>query len=289
MASVQPIEIRAEDINESDPPNDGIQSEHCQRLLARRHPGTCKWLLDSVKYQDWRKSSDTPSGSFLWVLGSPGCGKTVAIAAVIEDVQKLQADVAVAYHFFRRGDGEGTALSTLLLSLIGQLTNEPDTVDGSHEAAPSASAVTIEDLMPQLQAVIRTDVDTYLIIDALEACSGLAELLICLRTMHDWQLGRLHVFISSRLAPGVNSAMTTYLSSDQIIAMYHTPCPPRPTGLLALVESRMAANTDRPHAQDLLSYVQASLSNDADFPFVSNGDEVMNTVQKRILDESCGL
>ncbi|KAJ7926779.1 hypothetical protein B0H13DRAFT_2313276 [Mycena leptocephala] len=44
-----------------------------QDISNARHPGTGEWLLDDLKFQDWKSNT----GGVLWCSGIPGAGKTV--------------------------------------------------------------------------------------------------------------------------------------------------------------------------------------------------------------------
>jgi hypothetical protein len=50
--------------------------------LNRRQPGTGQWLLDSAEYHDWLDNKRQT----LFCTGSPGTGKTIITALVIEDL-----------------------------------------------------------------------------------------------------------------------------------------------------------------------------------------------------------
>lgn len=90
---------------------------------AQRLPSTCQWLLESESLQRWMSTEK----SCLWLHGAPGCGKTVAVAAVISHLLETQDSERlplVAYHFFagpRSQDMEEDTLVGVPYTNIAQL------------------------------------------------------------------------------------------------------------------------------------------------------------------------
>lgn len=88
--------------------------------LARRQPGTGKWLLDSVEYQTWLAARQQT----LFCPGMPGAGKTILASAVIDDLERRFGDdntsaIAYVYCNFKRKDEQ--RIDALLGSLVKQL------------------------------------------------------------------------------------------------------------------------------------------------------------------------
>jgi predicted nuclease with TOPRIM domain len=99
-------------------------------FIHRRQAGTGQWLLDSVQYQSWLKTSKQT----LFSPGIPGAGKTILTSIVIDDLNtRLQNDpsIGMAYLYcdFRRRDEQKAEDS--LASLLKQLSQEQSTLPGS--------------------------------------------------------------------------------------------------------------------------------------------------------------
>jgi Cdc6-like AAA superfamily ATPase len=99
-------------------------------FIHRRQAGTGQWLLDSVQYQSWLKTSKQT----LFSPGIPGVGKTILTSIVIDDLNtRLQNDpsIGMAYLYcdFRRRDEQKAEDS--LASLLKQLSQEQSTLPGS--------------------------------------------------------------------------------------------------------------------------------------------------------------
>jgi hypothetical protein len=99
-------------------------------FIHRRQAGTGQWLLDSVQYQSWLKTSKQT----LFSPGIPGAGKTILTSIVIDDLNtRLQNNpsIGMAYLYcdFRRRDEQKAEDS--LASLLKQLSQEQSTLPGS--------------------------------------------------------------------------------------------------------------------------------------------------------------
>lgn len=86
------------------------------RALDHRHPNTGSWFLRHPRYLDWKLESN----SFLWLTGIPGCGKTILISSVIEDLNKIQSHNLI-YFYFDFGHSRQRTQDDMIRSLIIQL------------------------------------------------------------------------------------------------------------------------------------------------------------------------
>ena len=75
---------------------------HHERNLSRKHPETCKWILNNRKYSTWI-NEDTKS-PVLWVYGRPGFGKSILCSSVIDHIQQSNNQNAVVMIFLRFDD-----------------------------------------------------------------------------------------------------------------------------------------------------------------------------------------
>ncbi|KAF7891251.1 uncharacterized protein EAF02_001576 [Botrytis sinoallii] len=62
-----------------------------------RVEGTCKWLLESESFRDWR---DGESSGLLWISADPGCGKSVLSKAFGDERLVSISPATIVCHFF---------------------------------------------------------------------------------------------------------------------------------------------------------------------------------------------
>ncbi|THH11967.1 hypothetical protein EW146_g7869, partial [Bondarzewia mesenterica] len=134
---------------------------------------TGKWFIDGRRFADWKEKA----GSFLWIYGMPGSGKTILSSSAIEHIEPhcdQDASRAFAYFFFDSRDSqeERQLHDKLIRSLIKQLSAKPHNLsdalvklydNGQHQ--PLA-----KNLEETLQLIIQEFEDVYIVIDALDEC-----------------------------------------------------------------------------------------------------------------------
>ncbi|KAL2147650.1 hypothetical protein VTI28DRAFT_8104 [Corynascus sepedonium] len=82
-----------------------------------KYPGTCSWILKTPKMSSWLQKRREPP--MLWLQGSPGTGKTVISAQLINYMKA--AKVFVIYHFCTYSYPSSTSYEQILRSLLLQL------------------------------------------------------------------------------------------------------------------------------------------------------------------------
>ncbi|KAI1111850.1 hypothetical protein F5Y14DRAFT_424217 [Nemania sp. NC0429] len=93
--------------------------------LKLRHPGTGRWLTESLQFQQWIETT----GSKMWLSGIPGAGKTVLAGAMVQKAMekgKSSPKVGVAFFFCDYKDPKATVLSNILGALASQLARQSD-------------------------------------------------------------------------------------------------------------------------------------------------------------------
>ncbi|KAB8074427.1 hypothetical protein BDV29DRAFT_123411 [Aspergillus leporis] len=88
-------------------------------LKGRRADGTCEWLIQHPRYQEWLADSNLP---LLWISGGPGKGKTmlaIYITEVLQPVVDAAENVLLYYFCSNRDKNRNTAL-TILRGIIHQ-------------------------------------------------------------------------------------------------------------------------------------------------------------------------
>ena len=96
--------------------------------LKDRHPGTCRWVLETLQYQTWR---DQEEPSLLYLFGEGGYGKSYLVSTIIEDLkshiqQWIGPKPEMVYFFCKTGDNATQYGVKILLHLIMQLFTASD-------------------------------------------------------------------------------------------------------------------------------------------------------------------
>ena len=120
--------------------------------------------------------------------GIPGCGKTFLCSSVIDSIQadyRNRRGTSIAYYFFDLQEQAKREPSGLLRSLLQQpATTHEDAsahICALYDACRMGNAKpTTEQLLETLRSVFRDIPQTYVMIDALDECSELKELLTIL-------------------------------------------------------------------------------------------------------------
>ncbi|KAI0437967.1 ankyrin repeat protein [Xylaria telfairii] len=88
-------------------------------LKGRRVDGTCEWLIQHPRYQEWLSCTNPP---VLWISGGPGKGKTmlaIYITEVLQPVVEATGNVLLYYFCSNRNKNQNTAL-TIMRGIIHQ-------------------------------------------------------------------------------------------------------------------------------------------------------------------------
>ncbi|KAL2157746.1 hypothetical protein VTH06DRAFT_5014 [Thermothelomyces fergusii] len=138
--------------------------------------GTGNWLLEEEEFWAWE---ETP-GSFLWLHGKAGGGKTVLASTVIKylgDQYALNPWKALAYFCFSFSDVKKQDVSGMLASLVRQLCSRllvlPREVKELFGYKNRGHRPSVETLETALIAVISGFSEVYIVIDALDECPAI--------------------------------------------------------------------------------------------------------------------
>lgn len=106
--------------------------------LNDRHPGTCKWILQTPEYETWR---DQESPSLLHLFGEGGYGKSYLVSTIIEDLksyisQQTGSEPQLVYFFCKSGDNATQYGVKIMLHLLAQLFTAcvDETTDGNERS-----------------------------------------------------------------------------------------------------------------------------------------------------------
>lgn len=82
-------------------PNDTHEVDLRSKISRRKPEQTCTWIFDQPAFQEWY---DSANSAMLWISGGPGFGKSVLVAATIEELQKrskgIENDSHIVAFFF---------------------------------------------------------------------------------------------------------------------------------------------------------------------------------------------
>lgn len=159
LAKVTPIDYSARHI------------DHVRKL----YPGTCRWLLNSEKFDKWIQGR----GQTLLCQGLPGTGKTTLAAAVTQYLDaRLDTDdnVGVAYLYFDplcRWDHDA---NVLLSNIVMQLTRDNSRLRGDLKDMYNSAQFGMElpklyETLKCLHSMVGKLSQVFLVIDALDECS----------------------------------------------------------------------------------------------------------------------
>jgi ankyrin repeat domain-containing protein 50 len=169
----------------------------------KRHPQTGLWLVkDNTVFTDWL----TTPGSFLWLRGFAGCGKSVLCSTAIQYTyrhRRSNPKTGIAFFFFTFNDENKQDISALLRSLVLQLSTQSDESTDLARLYDRFRDTTPPDevLRDCLRRIIGTFQDVYMFIDALDESprdkhrEAVLEFLTDIRA---WQEPRLHLLVTSR-------------------------------------------------------------------------------------------
>ncbi|PVH76555.1 hypothetical protein DL98DRAFT_517882 [Cadophora sp. DSE1049] len=196
---------------------DPFTNHVANRKKRQAHTGT--WLLRSKQYEHWLTSSK----SFLWLYGIPGSGKTVLCSTLIEQLLlycQNMPHTAIAYFYFDFNDAGKRDISSLIRSLITQLSARTETTPvlllEAYKAYQDGNmSVDDESLTTILRNLILTFQNAYIVFDALDEISDCEEILQFIHTMQDWDLSRLHILATSRQLTEIEESLTE-LVTDKI-------------------------------------------------------------------------
>ncbi|KAH9956629.1 ankyrin repeat-containing domain protein [Russula dissimulans] len=141
---------------------------------ASHHDTTGMWFVHGSLVNEWKSN-----GSFLWVHGKPGCGKSILASALIEDV-KAMCDRGLgtfAYFYFDFKDFSKRDIRSLLSSILIQLSDQSDEYwsilshlytthrDGSNQPSEAALITCLHDML-----YVDGQQPTFIIMDAVDEC-----------------------------------------------------------------------------------------------------------------------
>ncbi|KZP25880.1 hypothetical protein FIBSPDRAFT_929074 [Athelia psychrophila] len=198
---------------------DPTANYHAAREI--HHTQTDLWFIHDEKFGRWKKIPNRP----LWLSGSPGCGKTIIISCVIDELDRHcqdQASSAHTYFFFDARNAESNLslhdkfIRSLILQLWHQLHRMPAALSdiyGGGPMHPQPSTSILEDI---LRAVIGEYEHVYIVIDALDECTDRHKLLTWIKNISCREGTVLHMVFSSRRESDIIDHMAVIRSLENM-------------------------------------------------------------------------
>jgi len=143
---------------------------------SRRQEGTGQWLLDSIKFQDWRENSKKT----LFCPGIPGAGKTILTSIVVDSLITMFGNdpaIGLAYIYcnFKRKDEQrvNDLLASLLKQLAQGLPSLPDTLEELYKRhRREKSRPSLYEMAKCIQSVVALYSKVFILVDALDECQS---------------------------------------------------------------------------------------------------------------------
>jgi len=174
-----------------DPPDPAV---NLSRALKLRTAHTGAWLLQGQPYADWKAPRAPIPGSFLWLHGSAGSGKTILTSGILEGLVKDCKDdpaKSLAFFFFDFNDSSKQRLTGMLKSVVSQLLDKcveiPQLLQDAYASSQNGSREPSSDkLLQMMKALVQSLPTSYLVLDALDECSERSALMETLTQISDW-------------------------------------------------------------------------------------------------------
>lgn len=177
-------------------------------LFRRCNGGTGQWLLNSHEFKLWLKG-ERPT---LFCPGIPGAGKTILTSLIVHSLQEMfghDASVGIAciYCNFKRQADQmiDDLLASLLKGVLQGQTNLRQDVELLYQRHKSkGSRPSTTELSDTIKAVTRDSSRIFLVVDALDECTGAgtrARLLKEIAFLQDQM--KVNFFATSRFLPDV--------------------------------------------------------------------------------------
>ena len=198
-------------------------STNFNKAIKARNKGSGQKLLDDRAYLKW-KSGGNP---LLWLHGIPGCGKTILLTTVIEDLQASKTHThAHLYFYFDFSNTEKQSFDKCIRSLAHQLYNRNETtrenLDELYRVSYNGSTQPTSDaLLSAFAKALKDTGDVWIVLDALDECTSRTELLPWIRSLVQGteHHGHIYFLATSRPEQDIKAAFESFAEKEQTIAI----------------------------------------------------------------------
>lgn len=234
--------------------------------LKARHVKTGIWLIGGEVFLRWTRHA----GSFLWLFGIPGSGKTILSSTIIQyllDHCRRRPGSAVLYFYFDFNESEKQRHENLLRSLISQLflcqNSTSDLLDSLYKCGRQP---THQELLATLHPMMTASNEVFVIVDALDECTERPEHLSDIEEIMRWKDVHLHVLVTSRKEVDIEDSLEPLCDEGTSICIQS-----------ALVNA------------DILTYVHDRLSEDRRFKRWRNHAKVQLEIETTLMEKADGM
>ncbi|KAH8589069.1 hypothetical protein B0O99DRAFT_692943 [Bisporella sp. PMI_857] len=209
-------------------------ADRCDDAASQCAPGTTGWLFEYPYYVAWSRDKYDYQKQNLWVRGNPGSGKTVLAASVIQELKQNEPHTPVCYYLFNSTQNtvanDSSTAYRALLSQILQYSIHDDRLNELFRFAMYFQSVgqrtaSKREVGELIELCVRSIGKTYLVLDALDECDDLPELVAKLQKVAVVQTIRLAFFCRptvtalAREIPNLET-LTIGLSNNEDINLY---------------------------------------------------------------------
>ncbi|KAF2236379.1 purine and uridine phosphorylase [Viridothelium virens] len=247
-------------------------STNFNKALQLRQKGTGSWLLKHPAFNKWT----TKPGSFLWLHGIPGCGKTVLSTTVLEELRQRLACRPLLYFFCDFNDAMKRTLEQIVRSLISQLYYQQKTSQASLERCFSSrnegrSQPSCEALCNTFVDMIKGASEVWILIDALDECTTRSGhwtegILPWMAYIFQLEGTNIHLLITSRLEQDIQASISDWNFNKDIISL----------------QSEIVAD-------DIRAYVRARIREDTELKRWQFRPDVQREIEINLVDRAHGM
>jgi energy-coupling factor transporter ATP-binding protein EcfA2 len=200
-------------------------STNFDKALQQRHKSSGLWFLQSDNFIKWKIQPN----SFLWLYGSPGCGKTILSATIIEHLGTILPSKTILYFYFDFSDTPKQTLDKMIRSLIYQFYDEDDKISEPlynlfSSCKERQRQPTTGELCNVFFEMLNQIEEIWIVLDALDECTTrrgptISGVLSWIKEILNTEQRNVHLLVTSRPEQDIESYMTEFFQEDDIIAI----------------------------------------------------------------------
>ncbi|KAI4727064.1 Pfs, NACHT and ankyrin domain protein [Aureobasidium sp. EXF-10728] len=187
--------------------------------LRKRHERTGLWFLDGEVFTKWKRQT----GSFLWLHGIPGCGKTILSSTIIEHLKKdTTSGQVLLYFYFSFNDPRKQSFEDMVRSLVSQLYfGQSDTqgpLDQLYDSLNAKGARSLEDSLSAVLLTMLSKVNNVsIVLDALDESVTRNEVLVWVRSVLEIDSSACRILVTARREEDIESALRHWTRPEDMM------------------------------------------------------------------------